>query len=180
MGIWIEFKGARQLFAALALTLSLVCGLPAASAQDTHSSIEDRQRFVSITRDIEKAPLDSSLKAHRAWAVRWLTDAPDITVTVCSDSLAGVVLSEYPYSTEILVQYMFSMAAGIIEDPEMRNDKILEQLTGVEGALSAYRSILRHKPEARSPTLDDLIETQIRGELIEFVGKAYASCKAKS
>ncbi|MDB5694028.1 MAG: hypothetical protein JWO81_3091 [Alphaproteobacteria bacterium] len=173
-----EFRCARRLIGALALGVALVCGLTPASASDVRSSPEDRQRFVSVTRNLEQAPLKPDLKADREWALGWLTNAPDVAVTVC-DTLGGMVQSHYRYAGEILLQDMFSMAALVIEHPETANDPNAQQLAGVEGALNAYRSILRDKPEAKSSALDGLLQTQSRGELPDFIRKAWIRCFAK-
>jgi hypothetical protein len=175
----IEFRCARQLIGTLALCLALVCGLTSASAADTGSSPGDSQRFVSVTRNLEAFPLKPGAKADRAWAIGWLTDAPDVSVSVCADPLGGLVQSDYPYAAEITVQYMFAMAVLIIEHPETAKDPNAQQLAGVEGALIAYRSILRDKPEAKSAALDALLQSQTRGELPDFVRKAYVRCLAK-
>jgi hypothetical protein len=110
--------------------------------------------------------------------LEWLTNAPDVTVTVCAEPLGGLVQSDYPYVGEITLQDMFSMAAFAIEHPETANDPVAQQLAGVEGALTAYRSILRDHPDARSPILDSLLQTQSRGELHDFVRRAWADCSA--
>jgi hypothetical protein len=175
----IEFRCARRLIGVLALGVALVCGLTAASAPGARSSPEDRQRFVSITRNLEQAPLKPRGDPDREWALAWLTDAPDVTVTICPDALGGVVESNYQYAPEILFQDMFSMAASVIEHPETANDPNAYQLAGVEGALNAYRSILRDKPEAKSPALEALLQTQSRGELPGFIRKAWIRCSAK-
>jgi hypothetical protein len=128
---------------------------------------------------MELAPLDPNLQADRAWAMQWLTEAPDVSVSVCDDPLGGVIKSDYPHAPEILAQYMFSMAVWIIEHPEGVNNPNAQQLAGVEGALNAYRSILRDKTAARSPALDKLLATQSQGGLPDFVGKAWGRCANK-
>jgi hypothetical protein len=168
-----------QVIGALALGLALVFGLTPAIAADAHSSPADRARFVSITRTLEDAPLLPSLQPDREWALQWLTEAPDVSVSICSASLGGVVQSKYPYAGKVLLQYMFSMAALVIEHPETAKDPNAQQLAGVEGALRTYRSVLRDKPEAKSPDLEALLATQTRGELPDFLRKASASCAAK-
>jgi hypothetical protein len=48
----------------------------------------------------------------------------------------------------------------------------------VEGSLRAYESILKVKPKARWPFLDDLLEKRSKGELPEYVRQAAAAhCK---
>lgn len=169
---------ARQLLAFLALGLALVCGQAPAFAADAHSSPEDRARFVAITRSLEKAPLDPGLKADRAWALAWLTEAPDIEVPVCLDSIGGLDRKDYAYSGEVLFQYMFAMGAAVIEHPETSSDPDALQLAGVEAALNGYQVILREKPKAKSSTLDSLLQTRSSGQLPAYVKKAFARCAA--
>ena len=177
MSSWgIGFRWARQAMGALALAAALVFGATPASASDERSSPEDRRRFVSVTRSLEQAPLAPGLKADREWALAWLTDAPDVTVTVCANLWGGMLKSNYPYAGEIALQNMFSMAALVIERPETANDPNAQQLAGVEGALNAYRSILADKPKAKSPALESLLQAQSRGELPDFVRKAWTRC----
>jgi hypothetical protein len=176
----IGFRCARPLIAVLALSVSLIFGLAPSIAGDAHSSPEDRARFVSITQELEGAPLQPSFRADRAWALSWLTDAPDVTVKVCLTPLGDLDKNGYPYASEILLQYMFSMAALIIEHPETANDLNAQQLAGVVGALNAYRSILRDNPNTKSPVLDQMLETQARGGLPDFVRNASTHCSANS
>jgi hypothetical protein len=176
----IGLRRTRALIGALALGLALVFWPAPSIAADVHSSPEDRARFISITHKLEEAPLQSSFRADRAWALSWLTDAPDVAVNVCLTPLGDLDQRSYPYASEIVLQYMFSMAALIIEHPETKNDSNAQQLAGVVGALNAYRSILRDNPDAKSPALDQLLETQARGGLPDFVRNASAHCSAKN
>jgi hypothetical protein len=175
----IGFRRTRLMMAALALGAALVCGPAPASASEARSSPDDLRRFVSVARSLEQAPLSQGARADREWALEWLTEAPDVTVTLCADALGGMLPDDYPYAGEILLQDAFSMAAFAIEHPETANDPNARQLAGVEGALTAYRSILRDKPEARTPILENLVRTQSRGELPDFVRKMWIRCSAE-
>lgn len=163
---------------ALALGLALFGELSAAKADEATSSIADRQRFLSIAQKLEKSPLDRSLHADRAWAMTWLIDAPDVSVTVCADALGGRSEFNYAYFQEILTQYSYSMAASVIEHPEMSKEPVALQIAGLEGAVSAYSAILRSKPRAHSAHLDKMIELQKRNELPQFASKALTTCLA--
>jgi hypothetical protein len=176
----IGFRWVRPLIGALALGLALVFGSAPAIAAGAHTSPEDRARFVSITHKLEETPLLPGLQADRAWALQWLIDAPDVGVSVCPSMLGGLDQNGYPYASQIVLQYTFSMGAFVIEHPESANDLNAQQLAGVAGALKAYRSILRDKPDAKSPALDALLETEARGGLPDFVRKASAHCSAKT
>lgn len=168
---------ARSLIGMLALGLALISGFVPAMAQDAPSSPDDRARFVAITRSLEEAPLQPNARADRAWALSWLTDAPDVSVTACLSSLGGMD-EGYPYAGEIVLQYMFSMAVFVIQHPGMTNDPNAQQVAGVAGALRAYRAILSSRPEATSPSLDSLMEIESRGGLPEFILGGAASCSA--
>lgn len=166
-------------FALLSCT-SLDFGLAAALAQlEAHSSIEDQQRYVSIVRKLEREPLNESLHDDRAWAMKWLIEAPDLTVTACLDPLGGVTKGHYAYIDEILAQYMLGMGAFIIENPGKADDLDAQQLAGVESSLLAYRSMKALRPAQISPALENLLGMQSRRELSAFVKAALRQCQAK-
>lgn len=175
----VEFGRVRLWIGALVLGAALAFGATPASASDARSSPEDRQRFVSIARSLEQDPLKRGAKEDRAWALAWLTEAPDVTVNMCADSLGSLLKSDYRYAGEIVLQNMFSMGVLAIEHPETADDPNAQQLAGLEGALNAYRSILRDRPEARSPELEALLRTQSSGGLSDFARKAWTSCSAQ-
>ena len=72
---------------------------------------------------------------------------------------------------------MVSQAAFIIEHPEKANDTLALLTAAVEGSLRTYESILKLKPKAKWPFLDDLIEKREKGQLGDYVRQAAANCK---
>ncbi|HKV91693.1 MAG TPA: hypothetical protein VJW20_03990 [Candidatus Angelobacter sp.] len=136
------------------------------------STPEERQRFVTLTHKMEDAPLDESLRSEREWALVWLVQIPDITVNVCTAPLGDYMKKKYKYSPEITIQLTFSSGAFIIEHPEKAKDEYAQCLAGVEGALKAYQSILKVKPDAHSKALDELLDKQRTGKLAEHVQEA--------
>lgn len=172
-------RPARRMMWALSLGAALAVGLTPASASNERSSPEDRQRLVSIARALEQAPFKPGAKADRKWALDWIVNAPDVSVTVCPDALSGVVASDYRFAAEIMFQDMFAMAAHAIEHPDAASDANAQQLAGVESALNAYRSILRDKPEAKSPLLERLLQIQSAGGLPDHIRDALVRCSAK-
>jgi hypothetical protein len=137
---------------------------------------KDRERFVSITRKLQEAPLDPMLQSDRQWAMQWLIDAPDVSVNACLTPLGGASMTKYSHSAEIVAQYTFAMAALVIQRPEAASDHQAQQLAGVEGALKAYRSMLDAEPTVKSIELDKLLEMQKRGELPDLVRKSLSRC----
>jgi hypothetical protein len=169
-------RSGRRLIAALALAFALACGLMPASAAGQASSAADRQRFVSVARQLEEAPLEPRLATDRQWAFAWLTEAPDVSVTICANFWSGLLNENYAQGGEIVVQYTLSMAAAVIERADIVNDPIAQQMAGAEGALRAYRAVLRDRPEAHSAFLDALVLTQSRGQLRDSVSSAWPGC----
>jgi len=143
------------------------------------STQEERERFLEITHLLEKDPLNAGLTNDREWALLWLIQAPDIHSELCSDTLDGFMKEKkYPYHGEILRQLTFAGAAFTIENPEKANDRLAQLVAAVEGALNAYSAILRKRPEARSKSLDELLQKQEQGQLQEFVrGAADKGCR---
>lgn len=163
-----------------ALFALLVSATPAFAQTAAHSSPEDRQRFVTIVHNLERTPHDPSVQADRRWAIQWLTDAPDVSVIVCSDPLGNLVSEKgYAHSAEIVVQYVLAMGAFIIESPGKSEDLDAQQLAGVESALTAYRALRAAEPNKQSPVLEKLLAVRSRGELPDFVRKAFRQCRAK-
>ncbi|HYX52016.1 MAG TPA: hypothetical protein VE783_01090 [Candidatus Limnocylindrales bacterium] len=123
---------------------------------------------------MEQAPLDKSLREEREWAVHWLIDIPDIQVTACP-VLAGV-RETYRYYPELNGQYSFSMAAFMIEHPDKSKDRVAVNMAGVEGAIRAYRAILKAQPNATSRGMEELADKQKQGTLEKFVTEATKDC----
>jgi hypothetical protein len=162
-----------------ALIALLICATSTIAAAKARELPEDQKRFVSVVQNLEIVPLNPELQHDRAWAIQWLTDAPDISVNVCLDPIGGVAEKSYARGPNVVVQYMLAMAAFIIKNPDKQNDMDAQQLAGVESALRAYQSMRTAQPLASSPALEKLLEVQKRGELPGFVHEAYLRCLAK-
>lgn len=165
----------RPFLGMLALGVALLFGVVPVDAAHAQTSPEDRSRFIAITRNLEEDPLRADARADRTWALDWLMEAPDVSVTICQTSLGGLE-DDYPHNGAILLQYAFVMAVLIIEHPETAGDMNTQQAAGIEGALRAYRAILGAEPGARSPALDSLLEIEARGGVAEYVQSNAANC----
>ncbi len=133
------------------------------------STPEERERFVKIVHKLEQSPLDKNLYPERAWALRWLVEVPDVNVDVCTAPLGDFTKSNYKYASEIEGQLAFSMGVFVIEHLGRPTDDVSSLVTGVEGALNAYKSILKSDPDAKSKALDSLLTKQRDGKLADFV-----------
>ncbi len=170
----------RQLLIRQAILISLAvlvcCSLSAAQDADKRgpSTADERQRFLQITNKMANSPLDPGLSADRDWALKWLIAIPDINVDVCNAPLGDFMNTHYKYTPQIIGQLTFSTGAFIIEHPDKAKDRDAQYVAGMEGALHAYQSILKAKPDATAKELDDLLDKQKKGTLAAFVR---ASCK---
>lgn len=133
------------------------------------STPEERKRFVAIAHKMEDAPLDPSLRKDRDWALHWMIDIPDINVNPCAELLGNFMDSRYRYKAEVNGQAAFSMAAFMIEHPDKKGDIVATNTAALEGALKAYRAILRIEPTAQSSFMEALAEQQSQGKLPEYV-----------
>ena len=159
----------------LAISLSSVAQNTPARGPSTP---EERARLVAIARKLEAAPLDSSLNAEREWAVKWLIEVPDLTVSLCTSVLGKDFLkTKYKYSSNLVVQLTLSSAAFIIEHPDQAGDKVAMYTAGAEGALKAYAAILKDNPKAKWKALDEAVEKQGQGHLADYVRENSQGCK---
>jgi hypothetical membrane protein len=142
------------------------------------STPEERAKVVGLTRSLERDPLAETAPAARQWLRKWIIEVPDIRVYACDDLLGHGLGDNYPYSTEVKFQPMFSAAAFAIEHRDKARNQRAQYNAGVEGALIVYEALLKAKPDAKSAFLDDLLAKRDHGELADHVGKlAKGKCK---
>ena len=150
-----------------------------AQTQAPPSTPEDRARVVEVARSLEADPLGTEAPEQRRWVLRFLTNVPDISVKVCPGLLGPLLGSKKNYSAEIVTQTLTSAAAFMIANPDKAKDDVAVYTAAVEGSLRVYESILKVKPKAKWPFLDDLIEKRGKGELGEYIRQeAAAHCKS--
>ena len=158
--------------------LLLLFALPAAATQsrDPAASAEQRQRVVTIAHKLEATPLDQALFPEREWAKRWVMENPDVRIRMCLQLLPDLRRPRYKFHPEILDQMMLSSAAFLIEHPDKAGDHLAENVGGLEGVLKAYAAIVKSNPDARVQALDDMLEKQGRGKLVEFARETIKAC----
>jgi len=158
-------------------TLPLLFFLFASSAQSRDAaSAEQRQRVVAIAHKLEATPLDQTLFPEREWAKQWVLENPDIRIRMCMQLLPDLRRPRYKYRLEILDQMMLSSAAFLIEHPDKAGDHLAENVGGLQGVLKGYAAIVKSNPETRVQALDELLEKQSRGKLVEFARETIKAC----
>lgn len=170
-----------RVFAATAvLMIAAAFGVePCAAQKRDPSTPEERGRAANLTHFLEGEPLSEAARDSRRWLMTWLAGVPDITVKPCPDLMKPLVEKETNYSAELLAQSIFGSAAFIIEHEGEANTDEAVYLAGLESSLRAYESILKVKPKAKWPFLDELIEKRERGELDDYVREVLSKGKCK-
>src|SRR5262249_20959947 len=133
------------------------------------STAEERTRALQIIRQAESQPLaaDEETKANRAWLVKFMMDAPDFTIVVCTDLLGPIDGQKtYPHAKALSVQAMWGQLAFLIEHPNVAPKDASVFAAGMTSALAAYRNILQAEPEAHFSYLDQVLE---KGAIEEHV-----------
>jgi len=133
------------------------------------STAEERAQFVALVRSLERDPLAESASATRQQLQEWLYAVPEISFKMCPELLGHALGGDYPYARVLELQVVLSGAVLTIEQPGEARDDAAVYAAGVEGALRAYEVLVRSRPDARLAALDDLLETQRRGELADHV-----------
>jgi len=150
---------------------------PSRAADRGPSTPEERQRAVSVARELESDPLGPTAHQDREWVLRFLIEAPDIHVKVCATFLHPLLGAKKNFSTELLAQMLISDAAFGIQNPAKAGDQLAHYTAGLEGVLKAYEAVLKSQPEARWPLLDDLIRKRDAGKLGDFVRETMGECE---
>jgi hypothetical protein len=149
---------------------------PPEKPTEKHSTLEDRQRLVTVAHKLETAPLDSTLAPEREWAVSWTVAAPDIHVRTCPALLADLRRPRYKYRSEMGAQLLISSAAFLIEHPDQPDSIAVQSVGGMEGVLRAYSAILKTDPQATAKPLDEFLQKQSNGKLAETVREMVKDC----
>jgi len=158
-------------------TLTLLCALLAAAAQSHDSaSAEQRRRVVAIAHKLEATPLDQALFPEREWARQWVLENPDVRIRMCMQLLPDLRRPKYKFRSEIVEQMMVSSAAFLIEHPDKAGDHLAENVAGLQGVLKAYAAIVKSNPDARVQVLDEMLEKERRGQLVEFARETIQAC----
>ena len=143
------------------------------------STPEERAKAVQMVQHLENDPLSSEAKQEREWLTVWLIEVPDIHATLCTAFYPDLLGTKKNYANELVMQAPYAMAVFQINHPDQASDENSRYMAGVDGTLNAYEAILKKKPKARWPVLDELLGKRARGELVAFVREKVPECKNK-
>ena len=117
---------------------------------------------------------ENDTKGITQYVLKWLTDAPHISVTLDGIFLEDITKNKrYRYSDKFVVTYLFGKAAHIIQNPEDR-DEVNASFRGVTGMVKVYDKILKQDPKAKNKRLTYFSKLYKEGRLKDYVGTQLA------
>jgi len=132
----------------------------------------NKELLIKATQLLEAQPFVEKAKDFRGWAMRYIIETDDVSVTICTGTLTSIMDKKNKYSDELLAQYTMGMAAFKLSSPDKAKDQNAAQLAGMESMLKAYENIIKEKPKAKFQAIDDLVAKRDKGELKKFVEDA--------
>lgn len=163
----------------LPLVLLLGCCAASANAQKNRgpSTPEERKRAVEMATFLEKNPLAKEAKKYRETLLYFLIAVPDIEIKICADVLGELKKIKSDYQSELVAQLTFSQAKFILENPDKAEDDATVYQAGVEGVLRTWQAIKVAKPDAKFALMDELLQKQQAGTLVEYIKNNMKECK---
>ena len=162
-------KALPLLFAAVFITIAAV---------HTNAQSDNAQKLINTSRLLETKPFEERAKALRAAAMSYVLETDEVSVVICPAVLGGTMDKKNKYSSELLAQYTFGMAAFKLANPDRKDDENAAQLAGVESMLRAYEAMVAEKPKVKYKGVDSLVEMRDKGELAGMIEEA--ACKGSS
>jgi hypothetical protein len=165
----VKMKKLAIIFALFIVGLSTQTGF----GQATKSS--DKETLIKAAQILEAQPFQDKAKDFRTWAMRYVIETDDVSITICSQMFSAVMDKKNKYADELLAQYSIGMAAFKLSNSDTAKDENSAQLAGMESMLKAYENMLKEKPKAKFQALDNLISMRNKGELKKFIEDAKCS-----
>lgn len=135
---------------------------------DSSNDVISTEQAVALIAALEQAPLSPDAPAQRTVLTAWVVASPDVGPLTVNDKAIGPFQeSEYPYSPELFLQYMFGMARAQATLQKASQQQAIE--SGLRSLLAAYKSITVLDDTMHHPFLDNLDRLRQQGKLLEYV-----------
>jgi|SRR5580765_6720049 len=132
----------------------------------------DKETLIKAAQILEAQPFQEKAKEFRTWAMRYIIETDDVSITVCTQMFSSIMDKKNKNADELLAQYSMGMAAFKLANPDKAKDENSAQLAGIESMLRAYENMVKEKPKTKFQALDDLVTKRDKGELKKFVDDA--------
>lgn len=140
----------------------------AGSTPDSAAGLISTVEALELIAALEQEPFSPVATAQRNVLTAWLVASPDVgPLTVDDRAIKPLQESDYPYSPELFLQYMFGMARAQALKTGAPQPEVIE--SGLRSLLAAYKSIIAAEADMRNPFLDTLDRLRQQGKLAEYV-----------
>src|SRR5690348_13155036 len=134
--------------------LASLCAAVTICAAAEPTSDKTKARMIELIGKLEADPFTKDGREIRSEVLIWLTEAPDVSVSVCGDVLGDITKFKGDEGGTLVVQLAFSEAKFILEHPDKAADQHEINVAGVEGVLRTYASMRVSKPKLAIRQLD--------------------------
>ena len=135
---------------------------------DAPSTPEDRARIVNLAKQLEADPAAESLHGDREWAIKFLIQAPDIHVKVCTETTEFLLKKKhYKYSSDLMALSMIEGGRFDIENPKQPDTAQAKAM--IEGTLRGYESLVKADPKAQFKEADEMLAKRDTGQLDAYL-----------
>lgn len=169
----MHLSGVKILPAAVALLIWSGCSsssdnsgvtTPVSNEQSTISTAE----AILLITALEQSPFSADATAQRTVLTAWTVASPDIGPLAVDDRyIVHLQEGDYPYGSELFLQYMFGLARAQATMESPRHADVIE--SGLRSLLAAYKSMVLADDTLRDRFLDDLDELRRKGKLREYI-----------
>ena len=157
--------------------LAALCAASLAWAAEP-TSPQTKAEMIRLIDMLEKQPNHPDGREMRGKVLAWLTEAPDVSVSICGDYL-GIQDLDKDQGGALVLQQPFAEAKFILEHPDKANDEAAVHLAGIESALRAYAALKAEDSKLVNAPMEALVKLQADQKLPEHVSKAMAKCNAR-
>jgi hypothetical protein len=137
---------------------------------------ETKVRMIRLISDLEAHPFSDNAKAYRSETLKWLTEASDVSVTICPALFGDFDAFKGNDGALLVAQMALSQAKFILEYPEKASDKRAVWQGGVQGVIATYSAMKTQNPKLKVKGAEGLADVHRQGKLSEFVDSAIAKC----
>lgn len=138
------------------------------STPDSAAGLVSTAEALELIAALEQEPFAPVATAQRNVLTAWLVASPDVgPLTVDDRAIEPLQESDYPYSPELFLQYMFGMARAQALKQGAPQPEVIE--SGLRSLLAAYKSIIVAESDMRNAFLDTLDRLRQQGKLGDYV-----------
>ncbi len=133
------------------------------------STQAERALFIKLLPIVTKYPLEPWSAVCRSWGVRFISEIPDIVVSLDFTAIDPLIKKGYKY--EVTLVGHFTMAAGVPAVKRPKDKVLLEETTlfAMNSLLDVYESLMKEDKEAKLAFLDEALQKRAEGKLEEWL-----------